>query len=523
MDIKNYRYSYNGNNSSLIYFSKYPVPSWSLGLFTGWINANKARKTKQSTVLTKYLDALTTMSKDKNLPIDIKCHVNNLIEEQTNDKETQETKSVNYNLVGNKSISIGDNNVINNNYNKEKEDDEEDKEDSGEEQENSEDEEDEEVDFPSDLTIDHHPQRNADYSLLHDDFSVEVDKQGNDSDWIIGNFNISDNCKSVKGNTLGLKKNPASLSDIRLLSLNDIYIFDENIDGSVTKYFGAELHKVVMSDISFNCYRPHKPNQSHAWCLEIAEDPPDDLKSTLKLCTDFLIQATEQDNEVDLHMAHTLTQLPVFVAGSHDSSIEDSYVHHYLAPILQSIYSTDKKFTVRWANGALNEDSTFKPDFQVFSRIINIKCIVIVAEFKPKSRNSAVESDLIKLGKQMKLMYNELVEKRVPKPTVCGLLCQGENLSTYVMDIPSPYTYRMVKLSKVTLCRNIEELHLLPAFISKLIQVKNITLENVKKAEDCIITANSSMHRQPCNPPESWLSYSSCQLSRSSKKRKPSD
>jgi hypothetical protein len=81
MDIKNYRYSYNGNNSSLTYFSKYPVPSWSLGLFTGWINANKARKTKQSTVLTKYLDALTTMSKDKNLPIDIKCHVNNLIEE----------------------------------------------------------------------------------------------------------------------------------------------------------------------------------------------------------------------------------------------------------------------------------------------------------------------------------------------------------------------------------------------------------------------------------------------------------
>ncbi|KAI8881842.1 hypothetical protein K501DRAFT_188048 [Backusella circina FSU 941] len=97
-----------------------------------------------------------------------------------------------------------------------------------------------------------------------------------------------------------------------------------------------------MSDISFSCYRPPKPNQSHAWCLEIAENPPDDLKSTLNLCTDFLIQATEQDNEVDLHMAHTLTQLlPVFVADSHDSSIEDSYMHHYLAPILQSIYNTD--------------------------------------------------------------------------------------------------------------------------------------------------------------------------------------
>lgn len=124
------------------------------------------------------------------------------------------------------------------------------------------------------------------------------------------------------------------------------------------------------------------------------------------------------------------------------------------------------------ANGTLNGDLTSKPGFQVFSRIINIRCIVIVTEFKPKSRNSAVESDLIKLGKQMKLVYNDLIEKRVPKPTVFELLCQGENLNTYVMDMPSPYTYRMVKLSKVTLCRNIEELHLLPAFISKLVQVK---------------------------------------------------
>lgn len=62
----------------------------------------------------------------------------------------------------------------------------------------------------------------------------------------------------------------------------------------------------------------------------------------------------------------------------------------------------------------------------------------------------------------MKLVYQDLVEKRIANPTVCGLLCQGENLNTY----------RMAKLSKVTLCRNIEELHSLPAFIYKLVQVR---------------------------------------------------
>lgn len=152
----------------------------------------------------------------------------------------------------------------------------------------------------------------------------------------------------------------------------------------------------------------------------------------------------------------------------------------------------------------------------------------------------------------MKPMYNELVEKRIPKPTVCGLLCQGENLKTYVMDMPSPHTYRMVKLSSVTLCKNVEELHLLSQWCStcylqsehshlqcnhshlqcnpsvwspstaNLNQLRNKSW-NVTKAEDCIITANNSMHRPPHNPPESWLSYSFCQLSRSNKKRKHDD
>ncbi|KAI9336266.1 hypothetical protein BD770DRAFT_332190, partial [Pilaira anomala] len=106
---------------------------------------------------------------------------------------------------------------------------------------------------------------------------------------------------------------------------------------------------------------------------------------------------------------------------------------------------------------------------------------------------------------------------------VCGLLCQGERLSAFVIDMPSPCTYKMVKLSKVTLCRNINELHLLPTSISKLIQVKNITLENAKKAEEYLLTASSSTNPLPYNPPKSWLSHSSCQLSRSHKKRKTND
>lgn len=80
---------------------------------------------------------------------------------------------------------------------------------------------------------------------------------------------------------------------------------------------------------------------------------------------------------------------------------------------------------------------------------------------------------------------NDLVEKIIPKPTVCGLLCQGENLNTCVMDMPSSHIHRMVKLSKVTLCRNIEELQLLTIFISKLIQIKVRTKFLIKTFISC--------------------------------------
>ncbi|OAD04261.1 hypothetical protein MUCCIDRAFT_183364 [Mucor lusitanicus CBS 277.49] len=369
-----------------------------------------------------------------------------------------------------------------------------------EDQETSEMSDSEDDQFPSDLTLDHHPQRTADYFLIHDDSSENMFEQNYDDDWIIGEDNISGRCRSVKETTLALISNPAKLSDIRLLALNDIYLFDEKLHESVSKYFGTEVHRQVIADIDRSAHRPLPPLKSYTWCQQVVDDPPTDLLSSLKVCTVFLQEATNQINEVDLHVAHTMTYLlPVLVAGADDAAQEDS------------------------ANATLNQDMQYKPDFQVSTRFINVKCVIIVAEFKPKSHHSSTESDLIKLGKQLKLMYNDLVAKGTPHPTVGGLLCQGENACTFIMDLPSPQVYRMTKLSQITLCRKVTESSLLPVLVSKLIQIKNVALENLKKAEDSILRASNTMTRPPSNPPSSWLSSSSCQLSRLNRKRKANE
>jgi hypothetical protein len=88
------------------------------------------------------------------------------------------------------------------------------------------------------------------------------------------------------------------------------------------------------------------------------------------------------------------------------------------------------------------------------------------------SNNSAVESDLIKLGKQMRLTYNELVHSRVPTPVVCGIICQGDEIITYIMDTKSPKLYRIIKISKVKLFKSLEELYFLSHVTSSMVQLK---------------------------------------------------
>lgn len=80
----------------------------------------------------------------------------------------------------------------------------------------------------------------------------------------------------------------------------------------------------------------------------------------------------------------------------------------------------------------------YKPDFSAFSRIINKKCVFLVYEFKPTKHNSEVESDLVKLGCQMRFSYKALVSHRVDNPIVCDVRSEGTQLTTYCMDMSSP-------------------------------------------------------------------------------------
>jgi hypothetical protein len=243
----------------------------------------------------------------------------------------------------------------------------------------------------------------------------------------------------------------------------------------------------------------------------------------LTLCAELLTKACESKSHLDIHTAQVLTQvLPVLINGPPDDSNEDSYVHYYLSPLLSSVFASDPLLKMKWANGQVNnnDNNSFKPDFLVYNLSGSVKCVVLIAEFKPTEQNSYVESGLVKIAKQMKATLNKLITSGVTMPKICGIHCEGENVHTYVMDLPSPKLYRMTNASKIKLFKNLNQISLLPYVITHMLCLKGVASETASKIETAVHYSYSNLKRPVPLPPLNWLSNDNVVLSRVPKRQK---
>lgn len=76
--------------------------------------------------------------------------------------------------------------------------------------------------IPSDLSIDHHPYRTAEYFFINEEPMQQKQEQQQQEEevvhWLVNEgYNISEKCYTLKRNTQLMKRNPGSLSDLRLL------------------------------------------------------------------------------------------------------------------------------------------------------------------------------------------------------------------------------------------------------------------------------------------------------------------
>jgi hypothetical protein len=247
------------NCSSLKYFSDHPISEWSFIEFEAAVNKDKlippnATKTKKT-----YFSIMRNIQDSSTVPGFVKTEVHRLL----SSLESPKTKSQNisFSIIANDSSvinTLGTGTFISDQQRQSTEVtlyQEEDFEPIADSAHFYDEEDDEEDKIPSNLSIDHHPKRTCDYILTFtesDTDPTDTEAAADGSKWILNDTCISDLCFNLKNTTVQLVKhlNPAQLSDIRFLVLNDVYIFDRNFVSSDSKCFSTKIHITLKPTLS---------------------------------------------------------------------------------------------------------------------------------------------------------------------------------------------------------------------------------------------------------------------------------
>ncbi|KAI9252979.1 hypothetical protein BDA99DRAFT_563282 [Phascolomyces articulosus] len=411
----------------------------------------------------------------------------------------------------------------------------------------------------SDMTADYHSGRTSSYHIgiaLGSEL-VESKYLDNLPAWIIDHVNVSAALDLFRMSCFQIE--PKKLSDMRLLALNQVFLFVPNdMQKSVTKYInvftddgnGEQVrNEVEEEDLrtrgllvlkKINNYHTYKRNveqvteRSILWCNTIAQLDRINWMDIQKSTVPILLEAVRNENEIDVIIANLLHSQSLKYAGNKISTtLEDGYVHQSVASLFETVFQSDCLFGYDWANGGLQhgkrkraifEDQTEptppKPDFIA---IVSSHHTLAVGEIKPPSNSNSTnkgESDVVKLGKMMRSMVNDLILFGVKAPMVGGVLVKGKRMSTYIMKLDYPSIYEFIELSDSPLFQDIASLSLLPRLVQDLVNLKGILKSTAMKIMSRSVEIGTAQGSDEYFPPLSYIFNHTYTLVRDKKDKK---
>ncbi|KAI9255156.1 hypothetical protein BDA99DRAFT_562428 [Phascolomyces articulosus] len=160
----------------------------------------------------------------------------------------------------------------------------------------------------------------------------------------------------------------------------------------------------------------------------------------------YLFEASQQDDESVMIIADAfnaiIKKLPSWTDHKHT---EDTFGYLYLNVFLDHVFCQSSNLLLpKWAssmlfackNGEANiYEDKFEPDFTVYTKKRIQKFDLLAMEMKKPNSLPGPYSDMTKLGKEMKLMTDDLALTGVSSPKVCGMLVQGEACKTFRMNL----------------------------------------------------------------------------------------
>ncbi|CAH1768847.1 12131_t:CDS:2, partial [Entrophospora sp. SA101] len=175
-------------------------------------------------------------------------------------------------------------------------------------------------------------------------------------------------------------------------------------------------------------------------------------------------------------------------------SIEDTFVHHSLYPLLRPFFPDTVNWVINWANKE-SLSSTFgsKPDFNVAIRLCDHNYFeILFGLFKsPKKANTKSASiDLVDLGNVMKdsidfIYHNYHTDLEI---RTYGLHVFGYNARIYVMGLNFDGVYQMYLLGEFELSRSHLSFSLVEGAIYQISNLSMIVEEDIKRLNSSPMT-----------------------------------
>ncbi|CAO3588281.1 unnamed protein product [Absidia cylindrospora] len=340
--------------------------------------------------------------------------------------------------------------------------------------------------------------------------------------WMVNDENMLEFLTQYRNTSVTGAGKMKNISDARILSLSFIFLFNLDHNVSCTHHLEYNDHVEVLDSINTQQYWTPLFADSAAWCFRLNHELKSsqslvwNTKTAMCLCLEDRLddnQGEVKDMVADLLLSLT-SKLQHWVK---DCVLESTFIHQHLMPFMTNIFENEQElhrklgeaYVSRYGDDLDNGSAALMANYTVLHRTsFGQEFDLLVVEVKPPGKTSSgqLQSDWVKIGKEMKRMVDCLVNTGIDNILVGGTLVEGFSCSTYMMDLKHDGVCRMTQLSHFYLLRGPSDIALVPEIIEYILQLKAILLQTVASINQRYMKGISNNSNSNSNSNSSILS-----------------
>ena len=214
---------------------------------------------------------------------------------------------------------------------------------------------------------------------------------------------------------------------------------------------------------------------------------------------DFASKNAHNDDALSMSAALLSTLVEKFKSWAYNYVLESTFISQSVLPFLDHVFQRHGMTTRVGESHVTKRPNSHMADY-VAAHVTSTgkACDVLAVEIKPPSQSShsQLESDFVKVGKELKDIIDDLVELGVDDPCAAGILIEGLKMTTYTMRLVSEGAYILLEHGQVSFLHSPQDVHCVPQIIEHLEQLSALLGPTRRKIDERVVFNRPRSSRQ---------------------------